>query len=297
MLFLSSVFLSSVLSGCALLPDALLLDELVLGEEIQAAEVEGAALSALGAAVAVEGERALIGAPGSGEVLLVDADGEEVWRIWGGAGLGQRVWLADGQGYAWKVGEGIFAVGPAGASLILSAPQAAAIDRCPDGTWWSSSGIGDAVRCTEEGLLWLRCEQAECAVQQGEDGAVLGQTSAGSAVDWIEGVACWGDARLEDDPSPGAVQCADGRTWEGLDGDHLGAAMGGGWSAGVFNKWQVPARARLVRLDDGRIWTVDRAAERSRIAVDSSSALVAVGVPGWSSREASEGRVFLVTRW
>ena len=286
-----------LLYGCL---GALLEAELVLGEELPAVEIPGAPLSLLGTAVAVgtaSGEPiVVIGAPGAGEVLAVDGAGLEQWRLSGEIGLGRRVWAGDDAVAAWLPGVGVL---NASGEVVLRAPEATALARCPDGSWWTGEGIGDALDCGAGGLIRSMCDGSRCTVslqvEPGVEGVRLGETSAGSDVGWMGARACWGDAALENDPHPGAVFCDDGSELVGLDGDHLGAAIGASRAAGVFNKWQVPARVRMVPLDGGPIWMLDRAAERSRVALAEGEGIVAIGLPGYISESASEGRVYLVT--
>ena len=148
-------------------------------------------------------------------------------------------------------------------------------------------------------MIRSTCSETRCAVSlesiPGEAGISLGDTSAGSAVGWIDGEACWGDATLLDDPTPGALRCMGGVDLDGLDGDHLGASIGADRVAGVFNKWQVPARIRILSPGGGMGWSIDRASERSRVALAASDELVVVGVPGFLTDGAGDGRVYLVT--
>ena len=272
----------------------------MVGEELSAVEIPGAPLSLLGTAVAIgtaSGEPVvIIGAPGAGEVLAVDKGGHEQWRLSGEIGLGRRVWAGDDAVAAWLPGVGVL---DADGEVLLRAPAATTLARCPDGSWWTGEGIGEALDCGAGGLIRSTCDGSRCTVslqdEPGVEGVRLGETSAGSAVGWIGDRACWGDAALEDDPHPGAVFCDDGTELIGLDGDHLGAGIGASRAAGVFNKWQVPARVRMVPLNDGPIWALDRAAERSRVALAEGEGIVAIGLPGFISESASEGRVYLVT--
>ena len=280
---------------------ALLEDEWVLGEELEAVTIEGETGSQLGAAVAVgalvSGEpMVVLGAPGTGVVVVVDGEGVELSRMSGAVDLGRRVWVDDGQAMAWMPGVGVLDMD---GGVVHAAPQAVAIARCPDGSWWSSQPLGDALDCAEGGLIRSTCSETRCAVSlesiPGEAGISLGDTSAGSAVGWIDGEACWGDATLLDDPTPGALRCMGGVDLDGLDGDHLGASIGADRVAGVFNKWQVPARIRILSPGGGMGWSIDRASERSRVALAASDELVVVGVPGFLTDGAGDGRVYLVT--
>ncbi|NOY25903.1 MAG: hypothetical protein GXP62_08535, partial [Oligoflexia bacterium] len=44
----------------------------------------------------------------------------------------------------------------------------------------------------------------------------------------------------------------------------------------------------------GELWAVDRAAEGTRLALAAAQGVVVVGVPGFASRAAGEGRVYIV---
>ena len=110
---------------------------------------------------------------------------------------------------------------------------------------------------------------------------------------FLDGQPCWASVDMAADPQPGEVHCADGSTLTGLGGDHLGASIGGGWAAGVFNKWQVPARLRL--MAPGRqAWALDRARERTRASVAAVGPLTVIGLPGYSGQHPGEGRLYIV---
>ena len=67
-----------------------------------------------------------------------------------------------------------------------------------------------------------------------------------------------------------------------------------GRAAGQFSKWLIPARARVQDLQGGAVWSVERAAERSRLTLAEYAGIWAVGIPGYFDHEAQQGRVYLV---
>jgi len=285
-----------LLMGCTA---ALIPGEKVLGDEVAAAIVDGEAGGGFGSSVAVgvdrEGElMVLVGAPDVGEVLTVSADGEPIWRLSvGRPGFGTRVGWVGTYPWAWEPGVGVYWL----TWLLLdegSSPQDTAIAVCGEWEVRTRDGRGEAIACSEERVISTRCEGLNCTVEA--EGSALNdaQTSAGSAVGFQGEIACYGDARLGVDQAGGGVACEDGTEVEGMPGDHLGLAIGAGRAAGLFNRHLRPPRARIVPLDGGEVWAVDRAAERSRISLDAGHGLVVVGVPGFGAQEAREGRVYII---
>jgi hypothetical protein len=92
------------------------------------------------------------------------------------------------------------------------------------------------------------------------------------------------------------VRCEDGREIHGLGGDHLGRAIGGGWTAGTFNKWVVPARARVVPLDGGEVLALEEGAEGQPLAVAAEEGLLVVGAPYEANGGGPAGAVYEVPR-
>lgn len=286
------------LGGCAadLLPG-----ESVLGDEVPAVIVEGTAGSQLGAAVAIgwdaDGERSiLVAAPGAGEVRALNARGRTEWTHEGEPGLGTRVGWADGVPWAWSPGLGILRLDGQPPASDWSLPGATAVDVCADGTPRSVTGRGEDVVCGDELEARTTCQGAQCDVERitAEGVSRVGTTSAGSALAIVDGELCWGDARLGKETAPGGIQCESDQSRRGLDGDHLGLSIGGARTAGVFNRHITPPRARIVPLDGGEVWVVDRAAEGSRIHLAGSAGLTVVGVPGFGAQQAEEGRVYII---
>ncbi len=290
-----------LLAGCAA---SLLPGEAVLGEDVAAVAVTGEAGAALGTRLALGPEGLLATAPGLGEVWGIDADGAVRWR-WAVAPAGGLLdaWWGPEGAEALVRGEGIFrrdpdAEGPGERVRALDETWTAAAP-CPDGSVALAEGAGSAVACGEAGELRSTCAEGSCAVSlrdpaTGEE-VVLDETTPGSAVGFRgDGTACWGDVRAEEPTWTGEVRCADGLVLSGAEGEHLGVALAGDRAAGWFDKWIVPARARALDLGGGEAWVVDRAAERSRLALASGDGLWAVGAPGWMGHDAWTGRVWIL---
>lgn len=260
--------------------------------------IEGQAGSRLGAAVAVgllEGQaRVAVAAPERGIISVHDADGGLRWTAQGPTGAGLGLVIVDGALLALTPGEGVVAWSELGPTLLLSAPRAARFAVCPGGALLTTDDPDEAVACGPDGQeLRTRCDDAG-ACQVLLDGLPLATTSGGSAVAFWGSVPCWGDALPDVDDAPGAVRCDDGASIDGLTGEHLGGSLAEGWATGVFNKWIVPARARIHPLGGGEVWAVDRAAEATRLALAAGEGLLVVGVPGYAAREPGEGRAYIV---
>lgn len=293
-----AAWLSGALTGCGadLLPG-----ERILGDEVPAVVLAGQAGSRLGAAVAVGvlDDQVVVGvaAPDAGEVFLYDAAGALLWSVSGDVGLGRGLAIVDERVLALAPGQGIVALDRSldggGPSLVEAAPAAVQVAFCADGSALSSPDPAAAVACGPDGQdLRSTCDDFGCQVLL--DGAPLGTSSAGSDVGFSGDIACWGDAALTEDDAEGLLRCQDGTELVGLLGEHLGRTVADGYATGVFNKWVVPARARIRPIAGGEIWAVDRAAEATRLSVAADEGLVVVGVPGFASRDAGEGRVYIV---
>jgi hypothetical protein len=282
---------AGLLDGCTadLLPG-----EAVLGDEVAAVVVDGDAGSELGRSVALLHDGFVAGAPGAGEVRAYGSDGTLRWTLTGGERFGQSVFVRGEAILAWEPGRGVWRSEAGTEAELVWAGIATAVDVDGDGEIRSVSGEGEAIAVGPAGEdLHTRCgEDGTCTVDL--DGVMLAETSAGSPVGWTDGVACWGDPGWPSDPEPGAVRCADGLSRAGLAGDHLGTTLGPGWAMGVFDKWLVPARARVVALDGSTVWAIDRAAEKSVVTLDSDGTSVVVGAPGSLRHDAEEGRVYFV---
>jgi hypothetical protein len=268
--------------------------EKVLGEELSSIVITGEPGSGLGSVLAMGEAGLLVGSEGTGKVQAFDLLGQELWCADFVPGLGIGLgWSEDGA-WVWQRSQGITTLNWEG-EVVGHEPEilGTAVDRCPDGRFELVTSPGASVSCSEEGLLRTHCALGECEVHR--DSEVIGHTSSGSAVAWMDGLACWGDVELSQPEAGGAVYCADGWSLAGAAGEHLGSALLSGRVAGQFSKWSIPARARVLGREIETVWSVDRAAERSRLSLAEFGGVWAVGVSGYMGMEAMEGRVFILT--
>lgn len=271
--------------------------EQVLGEDIPAQLLDGEAGARLGMSVAlplIEGERLLAAtAPGRGEVRLYDTRGRLRQRLEVEAGPQTRfvdapsglLWLLPGQE------RGAFH----GAEVERTPTAAQALAVCADGEERQVEEAGGAVACGPEGedLRRTACRAQTCEVWL--DGVPVGTSSPGSALGFVEGVACWGEAALQEAGAPGALRCADGREVLGVDDEHLGLSLGAGRAGGRATVALRPMRARLLPLDPSRpALAVELVAEGSALALAEAEELLLVGAPGFPGSSEDEGRLFLV---
>lgn len=276
----------------------LLEDERVLGEQVPAVRIEGAQGDQLGAGVAVGrfgGEvRVAVGLPGSGLVRLYTAEGQLVLERAGPVGVGQALLLADDALWLVEPDVGVVRVDADGAeSLVLEDPTVARFARCPDGRLETTADPGDAVACGDQGrVLRLSCEGDACRVTL--DDQPLDDVGPGGAVGFHGDLACWGDPALAQPDGGGVVRCDDGRSVQGLVGEHLGRSLAGGRAAGVVDKWIVPARGRIHPLDGGQVWAVADTVENARLVLAQDQGLLVVGVPEHAVRTADHGAVYIV---
>lgn len=111
----------------------------------------------------------------------------------------------------------------------------------------------------------------------------------------LEGdVLCASDPELDLSRGAGRVACEDGREIEGLPGEHLGASIGGGYTAGVFNKHDVPERGRIVPLAGGEVYVVEGGALGQPLRVAGGGGWLFVGSPYQPHEGGSAGAVYLV---
>ncbi len=301
------------LGGCAadLVPG-----ELIVPGELPTESYRGEVGSSLGAALALDGATLLAGAPGAGQVWLLD-EGEPSQ---GPIGLGRWVWWYQGSAYGARGTEGVFAVDHAEATLLWETPGAYsfAAGETADG-FRVATTTGQAVQLWDgEGTLrahlvlagvqrmavgWQRvllqvCEAGACeAVAWNPSTAsvdTLAETGDGGAVAEVDGVAWWSDPQLEDPEARGLVSSEAGDSLEGLEGDHLGRSFCNGHVAGVFNTWIVPARLRLVPLHGGSVVSIDRATPSRAPALACDGERLAVGLPTNGLHELGEGSVLVV---
>ena len=149
----------------------------------------------------------------------------------------------------------------------------------------------------QERILALRCADGACAALAWypavDQWTELGEAGEGGALVEADGVAWWGDPQLEDAKGTGSVCSEEGTCLQGLEGDHLGRELCRTHAAGVFNKWIVPARMRIVPLAGGPTLAVERAAPSRPPALDSDGSSLAIGISSYGLHERNQGRVLL----
>jgi hypothetical protein len=294
----------------------LLPEELVLPGDIPSRVWEGTAGSAFGASVALLHEDLLVGSPGTGEVLR-EASGASSQ---GPQGLGEWAWWDDDEPRAGRAGDGVYAIDEADATLLWATPGAISFAAGSDGTGpfdvvcyadrlailregiveknFSVEGIRRAAAGDGRVLLVTCPERSECLARalDLESGSVsdLGTAGGRGAIREIEGIAWWGDPDDREDDGAGVVRSEAGDVITGLPGDHLGTALSMGHASGVFNKWLVPARARVVPLRNGPVLAVDRGTEDRPLTLSEDDERLAIGVPSFGRVQSQTGRVFVV---
>jgi len=277
--------------GCA---GPFLPGEAVLGEAVTARVIEGPVGSDdFGTGLAL----------GDGHLLVAEQMGFSLWEISGTEVRGAdhprttRVGWSDGDFWRWAPGGGVETVplDVGGEEHLLDAANASAVDRCADGTVVLVTGAGEDIACGDEGIIRTACTDTLCSVILDVDGEIeeLDTTSAGSAVGWSGSAACWGDAMLGVEEGAGRVTCDDGTLLDGIEGEHLGLSLGGGYVAGRFNRHTVPPRLRIHPISGGTIWTIDSASENSRASIAGWNGWVGIGVPGYIGPDGKQGRVYL----
>ena len=220
-----------------------------MGADVDAVQIDGVAGSLLGSVVSVGPQGVLVGAEGSGQVLAYELDGTRKWCVDVPSGVGMRLGWTELGAWVWSRGIGYRFLDQTGHWLSETIERSATnVDRCPDGSFVEVDTPGASVSCTEQGRIWTSCEDGVCDVFREQER--VGQTSAGSAVAWVGSQACWGDVALSEPDASGGVYCEDGWSMQGLQGEHLGTAIAGDRVAGQFSKWLVPARARVVGLNE-----------------------------------------------
>jgi hypothetical protein len=271
--------------------------ERVLGVDVPAEFIFGAPGDRLGSAVAGRGDRWIATAPGASRTWR-DGEPGDVASAWVGFwGESEVLVTSDGtltvngelsaeipDATAWAFGENGIAFATVDGLRVLDPPLAVAV-----------RGV-EALAWGERRLLARVCDPACVGMAWALDGEALGAyapAGAGGAVGEWDGVA-WAGAPAWDEPeAPGRVCSEAGVCVDGLPGDHLGATLGGGFTAGTFNKWVVPARARLVPLDGGDVLALETGAEAQPLHLAGDTRLV-VGAPYAASEGLPAGAVVTV---
>lgn len=146
-------------------------------------------------------------------------------------------------------------------------------------------------------VLGVQCNP-DCAgvawTMDGEPLGVFAEAGAGGAVGEWDGVAWAGAPDLDVADGRGRAVAEDGREIPGQVGDHLGIAIGGGYVAGEFNKWTVPALERIVALDGHRTYALDQGAEAQPVSLAGDGELLVLGAPFYPHGTAPSGLVAVV---
>lgn len=267
----------------------------VLCHDLACVEVVGQGSEQLGLAVETDGETTW--AAGEGLLVAVDGDGGELGR-WATSPGPPRLrlvpsgLLVDAEVDGVLGEDGLLRGLAAEAVLVDGGEVAERVDQCPDGSWVGVSDPDARVRCAAGALLWTECGPELCEVLR--DGVVLGSSSRSGDLAWSGELACWGTPEASRDPAPGGWRCEDGSEGAGAEGDHLGVSLSDIHVAGVFDKWAVPARARVMSRLTGWTGVVDEAAWGSPLSVAEAGELLVVGVPESGGPDMSAGRVLLV---
>jgi hypothetical protein len=194
---------------------------------------------------------------------FVQADGNYIW-------VDGELRLEVEKAFAWAAGE---------AGLYMATPES--IVRL-DVEWVIKQKGVVSLASGQERLLAVICD-GECgAFAFTPEGVPLGRVAEagqlGAVAEW-NGVAWAGAPDWETDKAPGKVCSEEGVCVEGLEGDHLGRAVGGGFTVGMFNKEITPPRARIVPLEGGTVYVMEEGAELQEIAVGGGEGRLVVGAP------------------
>lgn len=284
-----------------------LVDETVIGVDVDADWSYGAENSQFGAAVDV-GESVAVAAPGAGEVIVdgsasagasdwVGFSGESLVRgsVSGEVTLGKTTVGHVSGARTWAVDDAGILVGSSNYLVYFARTGDAASQA------WALTvqGLGN-VGLGEGRALAIVCG-SECAGHAWDvtDGAELGlvaRAGKGGAIAEIDGVVWAGDPDIEVDDGAGRVCSGAGPCIEGLRGDHLGQSIGGGYTAGTFNKWIVPARARFVPVGEGAVYAMEVGAESRPVVVAGTPETLAFGAPYYPVHGVPAGAVAMVAR-
>jgi hypothetical protein len=277
--------------GCA----APLLDgELVLGADVAATVTEGGPGARLGATVAWDDGAWVATAPGAREVWR-DGDAADAAATAAGWWDGEVV-VVDAEGTA-RIGDAVVAEVP-GARLWAIGPNglaAATSGEVVFGGVRRDLAGATALAWGAERLLAVASRRVHAWDLDGNALDVDLAAGEGGAVGEWDGVAWAGDPEDDDDDGAGRVCDERGDCVEGLPGDHLGGAIGGGFAAGTFNKWVVPARARIVPLAGGVVYAMEEGAEIQPLVLDGDESGLCVGAPWFPAHGEPSGAVVEVT--
>lgn len=286
-----------LLAGCA---QDLLPGEIVVGTDVVATRWDGGPGDRFGASVAGDASGAWATAAGVPELRELGSSASDtgIGALWTGIGAG-RVYAAAADGRWWvdgaeqpSVGVGAtFASGPAGVVYATG-----------DGWTLPESGLGvalariQAVAVGEGRVLAVVGGRVQAWDLDGAPVAIdLAAGDGGAIAEW--GGVAWAGSPDDATPDGGGEVCNElGECIEGEPGDHLGRVIGGGYAAGTFSKWVVPARARFVPLGGGPVLVLDEGAEDQPLAVAGDESTVWLGAPYIEEQGVPGGAVFSVAR-
>lgn len=270
----------ALILGCSA---SLVPGEVVLGVDIPAEFSYGSVENArYGAALAQQDGHLLIGSPGEkvarldGEIL----EGPYEWLGWWEGKVVQadaRLFWVDHQLYMELQGASSWGAGPAG--LVVS--KGGRLLRLDQPWALDVPGI-QAVYSGETRILAVVCKGVCAGYAWTPEGVPLGEVlragDGGAITEW-QGQAWAGDPRWSIDADPGIVCAEDGHCIEGEPGDHIGAAIHGGYTVGMFNKEINPPRQRIVPLEGGTVYVLEEGAELQETTINVEDGHMVVGAP------------------
>ncbi len=256
--------------------------ELVIGEDIPAEFRYGSEGAQLGYQLALGSPGLLASATGEGQVYWEDqaVGGPTKWLGWWGEHRVQanpsEVWV-DGEVFATPDELQSFAAGDGG---IFGATRQR-LFRLDQGWSLPVAGVRRlalgserllAVVCTPDcvGKAWTFSGEALGEVVEAGEGGDIGE--------W-EGVAWAGAPAWKESAAAGKICSEQGICVEGTLGDHLGAAIAGGYSLGMYNKEITPPRQRIVSLDGGTVLSLEQGSELQHVDLVGDGTTLVVGVP------------------
>lgn len=283
--------------GCT---EPLVGDEVVVPGEAPTSVLYGPPSSELGATVDWQDGLLIATAARTGTLTVgrgsVEADA--VWAGWWGV----HVVHADSEGEIYVDGAARWSMPHA---VVYASGDGAVVAADESRLYWLDRQISRSARgiqslaVGQDRVLAVRCEETCAGEAWSLDGEPLGAFAdagfGGGVGEWA-GVA-WAGAPNHDDPeATGRVRSELGEEWVGLPGDHLGATIGGGYAGGVFNKWIVPARARLVPLLEGATYAMERGAEDQPLTLAGDDSTLVVGAPFYPHGGTPSGAVLQIGR-
>lgn len=268
--------------------------ELVIGEDIPAEFRYGTENSRLGDQVVLGPNGLLASASGEAEVYWDEepVGGPFKWLGWWGL---RRVQANDSElwvdGQLWTTLEGIQALAAGEGGVFAATRQRLfALDQN-----WSLPVAGvRRLAVGQERLLAVVCAPGcvgKAWTFSGEElGEVVPAGEGGDITEW-QGVAWAGAPGWKEDLAPGKVCSEQGICIEGVAGDHLGAAIAGGYSLGMYNKEITPPRQRVIPLYGGPILSLEQGLELHRVDLTGDGESLVVGVPFMPHAGATTGAV------